>query len=123
MTTGYSGTFAVNGTDFIIQPFQFGWDDKELIGVDGNGRPLYPAVNSFTIKWKLISPTEFQQIANFFYDVSVTGTATVDLPKFGFPEYYFDSYSGTYLTRPTFEKYFNGYLEGVSMTVTNIRIA
>ena len=119
---GTSGSFAVNGTAFTLQPFQFGWNDKEVIGEDGTGRPLYPAVTTFTIKWKLMGTADFKQINDFYQAVSVSGTAIVDLPKWGDTDYTFQSYSGTYLTRPTFEKYFNGYIEGVSMTVTNIRV-
>ena len=53
-----------------------------------------------------MSTAELKQVNDAYLAVSNTGTAVVDLPKWGDNDYVFYSYSGTVLSRPTVGAYF-----------------
>ena len=117
---GYTGSFAINGTNLSLQPTEFRWVDKDLLGKDGQGRPVYPSIGEFEMSWGLMSNSELKQLIDFSNAILSTGTAVVDLPKWGHPDYYFYSYSGTFITAPSVGAYFNTYVTNVKLTVTNI---
>lgn len=116
---GYSGTYALNGTE-ILKPTSHRWVEREMIGVDGNGRPLYPTIGEFELSWQLMSVSDLQTLINFAR-ASQTGTVVSDLPEWGAAGYLFKSYSGTYVNRPAIDNYFAEYVEGVTLTISNVR--
>ena len=118
---GLSGTYSLNGTELTLQPTSGNWEAKEIVGYDGNGRPIYPAIAEFTLNWDLISTSELKQLIDFYDYVSNTGSVVADLPKWGDNDYMFYSYSGTFPNRPTASTYFQGWVSGVKMSITNIR--
>jgi hypothetical protein len=120
---GLSGTYAINGTTLLLSPSNAGWGNKDIIGVDGAGHSLYPAVNEYIMEWGLMSPTELKQLQDAFISTQTTGTAVVDLPKWGDADYTFYSYSGTIISRPQVNKYFAEYVRDVTLTITNIRVS
>lgn len=119
MTTGLSGTYAVNGTEFLA-PTTHRWIERESLGFDGNGRPIYAAVGEYELNWELMSVADLQTLINFGR-ASQTGTVVVDLPQWGAAGYLFNSYSGTYFNRPKVDSYFAEYVQGVSVIINNIR--
>lgn len=118
---GYTGSFALNGTNFTLQPSTFGWESRESLGVDGNGMPMYSSVGSFQIAWGLMSTSELNQLITIFDAMASTGTVVADLPQWGHSGYYFKSYSGTVMNRPTVGEYFNSYVTDVRLVISNIR--
>ena len=121
MTTGYSGTFAFNGINLQLPPTEGEWDARDILGYDGNGRPIYPSVRSFTMKWVLISSADLQQLINAQRSVANTGTVVVDLPKWGASDYLFDSYTGCFVQEPEVSPYFAQHTTDVSLVISNIR--
>ena len=119
---GVTGSYAINGTKLSLQPTDGKWEDKGILGIDGNGRARYPAVTEFTLSWGLISTSDFAQLNNFYLSVENTGTVVVDLPKWGDSSYTYYSYSGTHLSRLTAGKYFSEHIQDVQLVVTNIRV-
>lgn len=122
MTQGYSGSYAVNGTNFSLQPSEGRWEPKDIIGRDGQGRGIYPALGDFTIMWDFMTTSEFKQLNDFYEYVSNTGTSVVDLPKWGDNDYLFYSYSGTIINRPTAGSYFEKHYQSVQLLITGIRV-
>lgn len=118
---GYTGSFALNGANLTLQPSTFGWENRDTLGVDGNGRPVYSALGSFQMFWGIMSTSELEQLITIFDTVSVTGTVVADLPEWGHSDYYFKSYSGTVLNRPQVGEYFNSYVTDVRVIITKIR--
>jgi len=121
MTQGVTGSYAINGTDFLLQPTIGKWIDRPIKGFDGNGHPIYPAVREFQITWQLISMTDVTQLQTFFNTVSSTGTATVDLPKYQTSPYQFYSYTGATLGEPVIGEFFEQHEVDVSMMIYGIR--
>ncbi len=119
---GYSGTYAINGTELTLQPTEGQWAERARLGVDGNGHPIYSAVREFEIRHQLSSMTDYNQLVSFYKQVSVTGTAVVDLPQFDGAGYIFKSYSGCTLSEPTIGAFFNEYAQDVVLKVLNIRV-
>ena len=119
---GFSGTYSVNGTTLTLQPTTGNWETKEILGFDGSGRPIYPAIGEFNLTWELMSTTELKQLIDFQATVMSTGSCVVDLPKWGDADYLFYSYSGTYPNRPSVGEYFQGYVSNVTMKITGIRL-
>ena len=121
MATGYSGSYAVNGTRFLLQPTTAGWMDRDVLGLDGNGHPVYPAPREFEIKWGLAHPADVEQIINAYKSSGNTGTVSFDLPQWGASDYIFNTYSGCTMQEPTVGEYFNGYITNVSMRILLIQ--
>lgn len=118
---GASGTYAINNTDLALQPTEGRWLPREQYGVDGGGHPIYSAVRSFELSWQLISQSDFQQIVNFYDQVSNTGTCSVDLPRWGDTQYIFTTYSGCTLSEPQVSSYFNEHTMDAKLLILNIR--
>lgn len=121
MSQGTSGTYAFNGTDFLLQPSSGRWVQRTEFGIDGAGHPIYPAVREFELVWDLIAIGDLQQINNAYNQVGNTGTVVVDLPKYGDVQYNFFSYSGCTLAEPSYDPYFMGYVQNVKLLVLNVR--
>ncbi len=114
-------TYKINGTEFIEQPTQGGWVPRKELGIDGAGKPIYPGVREYSLSWNILSPTGMNQLQSFYQLQSVTGTVVADLPRYGYHEYTFFSYSGCTITEPSFTRYFAEYYLDVSITIRNIR--
>ena len=121
MTAGASGTYAVNGTDITLPPTSGRWMPRESLGIDGNGRAIYPGVREFELRWQLISPSDYNQLQTFFSSIGNTGTVVVDLPQYGAASYLFYSYTGCVLREPETGQYFTENQLSAFLLVTNIR--
>lgn len=121
MGQGTSGTFAVNGTNFLLNPTEAGWISKELIGISGNARPTYPSTREFEMTWEFMDMASFNQIQSWYESVQSTGTVTVDLPKYATTPYQFYSYSGCTLKEPEVSKFFEQNVTGVSLLILRAR--
>jgi hypothetical protein len=122
MTQGYSGSFGVNGVNLLLQPTSFKWVEKTLLGIDGQGRRVYPAIKEFELNWGIMSTTDLAQLINLQLSIDSTGSVVSDLPKWGDTGYLFYGYSGTYVSEPTVGEYFNTYVQDVVLVISNIRV-
>lgn len=122
MTTGLSGTYAVNTTQLSLQPTEGRWGERQEFGFDGLGHPIYSAVATFELRWQLISPSDLSQIVGFFNAVQNTGTVAVDLPKWGDSQYSFYRYSGCTLSQVRVGEFFNEYYTDARLLILNVRV-
>lgn len=120
MTTGLSGTYAINAVD--ICPEEGRWIPKNALGIDGGGHSVYPAKKDFEMAWSLISMADFNILYQAYLLVSNTGTVTVDLPDITASDFRFTRYSGCIIHEPSTGAAFEGYLTDVRLLVTNIRV-
>lgn len=118
---GVTGTYAINGVDLSLQPTTGRWTPREVLEVSGEGRPIYPTVREFEIKWGLMSMNDFNQIQASFNLVQSSGTCVVDLPQYATTPYQFFSYSGCTLREPQVAEYFNTWVSNVVLVVMAIR--
>lgn len=121
MTTGASGTYSINNTDLTLQPTEGRWIERDNLGFDGQGHPIYPAKRNFEITWVLESQSDLSQVINFYNTVGNTGTVVFCLPEWGANEYRFKNYSGCTLSEPTIDPYFMGYSQSVRLVIHNIQ--
>lgn len=121
MTTGYSGSFAINGVNFLLSPTKSGWMGREELGIDGNGHPVYPAVREYEISWVLAHPNDIKQINDAYLLASSTGTLSFDLPQWGASDYIFYRYSGCTMREPQMGEYFAEYIADVKVTILLVR--
>lgn len=119
MTTGLSGTYAINAID--ICPESANWVDRPSIGVDGNGHPIYPALREFEFSWGLMSMVDYNILYSARQAVGSTGTLTVDLPDLTQSTFRFTRYSGTIIHEPSVGAYFVDHVSDVRLLVSNIR--
>jgi hypothetical protein len=75
------------------------------------------------MNWDALTQAEFNILANTF----LSGSAIAELPQWrGLaipPEPYdFESYSGTYLSLPEFQSYFEGYHNSVKVIINNVTV-
>lgn len=120
MTTGLSGTYAVNAVN--ICPENGHWIPKPAIGIDGNGHSIYPAFKDFELSWGFISMSDFSTLYDAYLLVSNTGTITVDLPDITASDFRFTRYSGCIVHEPQVGEYFEGYVTDVRLLITSIRV-
>jgi len=120
MTTGASGTYAINGTTLLLQPTTGRWLPRDSIGFTGDGHPDYVGVREFEMKWQLISVNDANQLQGFFDTLGITGTAVVDLPKYRNAEYIFDSYSGCAISEPQMDVYYEQHESNITLLIYGI---
>ena len=118
---GTTGTYAFNGVSLTHLPTTAKWVDRSLIGVSGNGRPTYPAVREFEMKWDFLDASEFSQIQYLYNSIQSTGTLVVDLPKQGTAPYQFYSYTGCTLQEPTVGVFFETYVSDITLLILRAR--
>ena len=121
MTTGLSGSYALNNTNLTLQPSTGKWVARTDYGVDGGGHPVYATPRKFEMSWDLISTTDAKQLIDFYNLVGSTGTISAHLPEWGAVDYTFKNYSGCTLQEPEVGEYFQTYIDSVRMTILNIR--
>lgn len=119
MTTGLSGTYAINTNDLCPETAR--WIPKSPLGIDGNGHPIYSAVKEFEMTWGLISMSDFNTLYQSYVLVSNTGTITADLPEWGASDFRFRRYSGTIIHEPETGEFFTNHVSNVRLLITNIR--
>ena len=121
MGQGISGSFAVNGTNFLLPPTEYGWVTRDLIGVSGNAHPVYPAVRQFEMTWGFMDMASYAQLEGFYTAIQSTGTVVIDLPKFSTTPFQFQSYTGCTLKEPEVSKFFEQHVSGVNLLVIKIK--
>lgn len=121
MTQGVTGTFAVNGTEFLMQPSEHRWVDRDTLGISGEARPVYPSVRKYSLQWNLMSMEDYAQVVGFYNSIKSSGSVIVDLPKYATSPYTFQSYTGCTLQEPTVGKYFTGWIEDVSLLILKVK--
>lgn len=114
--------YGINGSGFALQPSMGRWLQRDSLGIDGGGHPIYAAVRQFEMSWELTSQSDWKELYDYFSLVSNTGTVTVSLPQYGAPSYLFRNYSGCTLQEQEVGEYFEEYSKNVSLLVLNIRI-
>jgi len=114
-------TYKVGGVAFLLEPTSARWLPRTSFGEDGNGHPIYSAYRQYEFDWGINSPAQYNQIQTWFESVNITGSAVVDLPKYGDTTYTFQSYSGCVLREPEPNSYFVENITSVKWVITQIR--
>lgn len=119
-----SGTFGINGTEFIIQPSEGKWVARNVLAIDGGGHPIFPAVREFEFDWDIIDQSTWNQLQGFYNSVQNTGTCVANLPNFAGGAFSYQPYSGCTLGEPEIAGSFltqDGYIQKIKLVVMNIR--
>lgn len=119
-----TGTFGLNGTEFLIQPSEGRWIPRNTLAIDGAGHPIFPAVREFELDWDIIDQATWKQLQGFYNSVQNTGTCVANLPGFGVGQFVFQPYSGCTLGEPEFAGSFitqDGYIQKCKLVIMNIR--
>ena len=121
MITGtYTNAFAFNGNVLSHQPTNHNWEDRDVIGTDGNGQNVYVAPREYKLQWDYLNTEEWNEIYAYFLAQGVTGSVTSSLPKWRTTPYQFYNYSGTVLREPTYENWFENFYSNVRLTIVRI---
>lgn len=120
MTTGLTGSYAINAID--ICPESAHWVPRPALGIDGNGHSIYPAMKDMELSWGFMSMADFNILYSAYLLVSNTGTITADLPDLSASDFRFTRYSGTIIHEPSTGEFFEGYVTDVRLLITNIRV-
>jgi hypothetical protein len=105
-----------NGTDLDIQPAEHGWVEQDMLGVDGDGRAIYPALREYRMVFSLLSQNDFVDLLGYFRQ-SITGTVVATLPEWGAPVYQYHNYSGAVVRQPAYQTYFEEHSLDVNVSV------
>ena len=116
------GDYQINANE-ILSPTEFRWMPRRPLDVQGDNRPIYPAVRSAQLKWRLMTNEEWSDLQDNFRSIEASGTSVVRIPEFPTATgqaYAFREYSGTTLAEPTIGPYFEGYPKSVVLVIHNI---
>lgn len=119
-----TGTFGINGTEFIIQPSEGHWVPRNTLAIDGAGHPIYPSVREFELDWDIIDTPTWSQLQAFYNLCGNTGTVVVNLPTYGSSPFIYKPYSGCTMGEPEIAGSFltqDGYLQKAKVVIMNIR--
>lgn len=119
---GLSGTYAINGTQFSLQPTEGRWGERPEFGFDGEGHPIYGRFATFEFRWQTIAPVDLNQLKLFFDAVQNTGTVAVDLPEWGASQYSFYRYSGCTLSNLRVGEFFEGYYTDARLIIYKVLV-
>jgi len=122
MTQGVTGSYAINGSDLALQPTSGRWMPTTILGVTGDGHPIYPAIRQFEMRWNINAQSDVNALVNYFNTTAITGTASVDLPEYNSSVYQFKTYSGCVLFEPSRSEYFTEHTREFVLYVGNIRV-
>ena len=123
MTIGFSGSFAINGTELLLYPTEFSWVGRSPLGYTGDGHPEYGGDSrEFQMRWNVESSLQFQQLIGFFNAAVSTGTVSVDLPQWNNANYLFYRYTGCVISEPEMGRYFTEHPSDVRLLISNIRV-
>jgi hypothetical protein len=120
---GYpTGSFAIGGVDFLLQPTEHKWLPRTMLGRDGAGHPIYSGVREYEMRFQLASLTDYWQLQQWFNTMSNTGTLVVDLPMYAVSgTYLFTSYTGVIIDEPESNTYFSEAKTDMILHFSNIR--
>jgi hypothetical protein len=113
--------YIIDGTT-ILAPSSGQWTPRRAISITGEGRPIYPDVREFRLRWQLMPIDRFDEIYGAWENVQATGTSVASLPDLLASTYVFREFSGCFLQEPTVGEYFQEYVTNVALTITNIKI-
>lgn len=116
-----ANAYRLNGTLFTLQPTSGKWLPRVMLGTDGNGHPIYSALRDFQLNWNLISPSDYNQLLNFYLAVGTTGSAVANLPQYNSASYTFYSYSGCAVQEPEINEYWSEHIVNATMIISGIR--
>lgn len=119
-----TGSFGINGTEFLIQPSEGHWVPRNTLAIDGAGHPIYPAIREFELSWDIVDTPTWNQLQNFYNLCGNTGTVVSNLPQYGAAAFSFIPYSGTTMGEPEVAGAFltqDGYLRQIKVVIMNIR--
>jgi hypothetical protein len=113
-------TYAINGIALDPQPTDGSWVSQQPEDRDGNGRPIYASVAEYELMWALAPTSLFQALLAHSVSTSTTGSVTATLPQYNEDDYVFTTYSGCFVERPEFDKYFENYMTNVRVRIGHI---
>ena len=113
-------SYIINGTTLSLQPTIGRWINRPVLGFTGNGHPEYAGVREFEMRWQLTDMSDANEVQNLYNQLDVTGTATVSLPKYKGASWAFWEYSGTTLSEPTSNEYFEKHETEVVLIIYGI---
>lgn len=114
--------FALNG-NVLLNPTTHKWVIPQSYGTSGAGRVLYPGVLAYEMNWSALTPAEYNTLTNTY----LSGTAVASLPEWrGTPlsptPYEFENYSGTYLSMPEYQSFFEGQYQSVRLLINHVTV-
>lgn len=101
------------------------WIQRQVLDVQGDGRPIYAPVRAFEMRWELQNYGDWEVLVAAFNEFQSTGSPVVNLPAYPTitgTGYGFSEYSGVAISEPQIGDLFNQeYPTSVVLVISNIR--
>ena len=115
--------YKINGNDLPLLPTDGGWQQRRVLGTDGNNLAIYEPTYSYMISWDFLTYEEFEVIYDYWFAISASGSVSIALPpRKGAAYTPFTTYTGCVLDEPVHDKFYQGYYPSVRLQVRNIVI-
>ena len=115
-------TYGFNGSAFNLQPTTGKWLPRSIVDFSGNGHPIYSDVLSYELRWQLSSPEDLWEFHKMYSGTFSGQHVVVSLPRWGYPDYIFQNYSGCSVSEPEYNVYFSEHVTEVKQYIYRIRV-
>ena len=112
----------------ILEPTTGRWLSRDVVDVQGDGRPIYGSTRAFEMRWQLESYEQWSLLVATFNELQSSGTTVARLPAYPtlpFPmatgsAFAFQEYSGVVLSEPSVGAFFQDWPTDVTLLIANI---
>lgn len=122
MTTG---SFAINGTDLLIQPSEIKFVPRTTLAIDGAGHPIYSAIREIEIDYDIFDQATWKQLQDFYNGCGNTGSVVINAPSYAQGQFSYIAISGATMGEPEMGGDFltpDGYLVKMKVVFMNVRV-
>ena len=112
--------YKINNTTLFLQPEKGRWIDRQALGMDGAGHPVFASPREFELSWSLMDSSGLYQLQNFYNLMGNTGTISATLPQYATPPYGYHDYSGCTMSEPTVCFFYEEHYTDVKLIIYKI---
>lgn len=113
-------SFAINGTQILVDPLRHHWVRNNELDRDGTNRPIYAGIRAYELFWPVMTPAQFDAWIDNYVATSTTGTVSVTIPEYSSATYSFKTYTGVTVDHPEYDDYFEGHFTNVRVLLNNL---
>ena len=113
--------YKLNGTE--VCPTEFQWLPRSVLGIQGDGRPIYQGTRSAQLTWEMTTYEEWAEAQVAYNAVQSTGTIVAQIPAFPTgvsSALIFTEYSGVIISEPEVGALFADNPSSLVLVVSNI---
>lgn len=106
-----------------VHPTEFDYQPRRPLGIQGDGRAVYPGTRTAQMTWNFTSYEEWANVIHVFNQIVSDGDLVVQVPAYptvSGSSYAFTEYSGCFVSEPQLGPFFADYPSNVKLLIYGI---